>query len=459
MAPVEKNKEYTVEIIDMSSEGHGIAKIDGYTIFIPQTVVGDVVNALIVKVKTSFGYGKAVEVVSPSQYRTEPICETFSKCGGCQLMHMDYNAQLNWKQSVVQNNLERISGFTDLDIEPIVGMDKPYEYRNKMIFPVGISDNDVVCGFYASRSHRVIPLKKCYVGIPITEKILEVVTNYMKRCDVTPYDEEKHSGCIRRVFIRNGYKSGQVMVVLSANSNTVPCSDELVQMIREIDESIVSIIWNVNTQKTNLVLGDENITLWGLDFIEDTLCGLTYEISPHSFFQINPIQTESLYEKVISFAGLTGSERVMDIYCGIGTITLACATHCGHATGIEVVEQAVIDARKNAVRNNIDNVEFFSDSADVVVPKLIKSGETPDVVVLDPPRKGSDEVTLGAIVSANPRTIVYVSCDSATLARDLKFLSEHGYKVDRVAPFDMFPNTVHVETVVKMTRCANLYKE
>lgn len=453
MIPVEKNQEYTTTITAVASDGNGIAKIDGYTVFVPHTITGDIVRILMVKVKSGYGYGKLVEIIAPSADRTEPVCPSFARCGGCQLMHMRYAAQLKMKEDTVENNLRRIGGFTDIPMEPISGMDEPYAYRNKMIFPVGQTDDgEPVCGFYAPRSHRIVPVQHCRLGDAVIQKILTAVTGWMKRYYVPAYDEQKHTGLIRRVFIRTGYHTGQVMVVISANGRKIPHKDELILALCAVSDRICSIIWNINGKRTNLVLGAENALLWGNETIEDELCGLRYRISPHSFFQINPVQTEKLYAKAVEFAQLTGKETVMDIYCGIGTISLVCAKQAKQVIGVEIVEQAVRDAERNAMENNIENAVFYADSAENIVPKLLKNGQKPDVVILDPPRKGSDAVTLEAIVNAQPQKIVYVSCDSATLARDLRVLAASGYHLEKAAPFDLFPQTVHVECVVLMIK-------
>lgn len=452
MIPIEKNREYTACITAMSSDGNGIARIDGYTVFVPQTVKGDTVRFLAVKTKSSYGYGKLIEIISPSADRCRPVCPSFGVCGGCQLMHMTYRAQLAFKEDMVKNHLLRIGGFSDVNIEPIIGMEEPYYYRNKMSFPAGQDDGHLISGFYAPHSHRVIPTAHCLLGSDEMMKIVGAVWEYARKIGVCAYDETNHTGCIRRIFVREGYRTEEIMAVVSANSADVRESHVLIDCIRAASERVSSIIWNVNTEKTNPGLGQRNITLWGKDYIEDQLCGVRYRISPNSFFQVNPAQTERLYQKAICFAGLTGCETVMDLYCGIGTISLACARYAKRVIGVETVKQAVEDARCNAVENKIDNAVFYDGSAERIVPQLIADGESPDVVILDPPRKGSDEITLGAIAQAQPKKIVYVSCDSATLSRDLRYLRERGYQIENAALFDMFPQTVHVETVVSLSK-------
>lgn len=443
--PVEKNKKYIVDIDAVSSEGSGIAKINGYTLFIPDTVDGDTAEILVVKTKSSYGYGKLINIITPSEKRTIPPCPHFSRCGGCQMMSMDYSHQLSFKQAIVCDALKRIGGINcHVDI---IGMEEPFHYRNKMIFPI---DQDSRWGFYRERSHDVIPLDDCLLGNKINKDIMNTICAYMRKFTISPYDEVAHKGIVRRVFIRNSGK--EIMVVISANSSSLPHTEYLTKKLLSLSDKITSIILNVNKKRTNLVLGDENITLFGKDKIPATLCGLDYEISPHSFFQVNPIQTEKLYQKAIEYADISSEDTVMDIYCGIGTISLTAAKFAKNVIGVEIVPQAIEDARKNAIKNNFDNADFYCSAAEDIVPQLIKDGTTPDVVILDPPRKGSDEKTLLAIVSAQPKRIVYVSCNPATLARDVKFLSENGYTLTKATAVDMFPHTTHVECVVRLCR-------
>jgi 23S rRNA (uracil1939-C5)-methyltransferase len=453
MIPVEKNKEYITEITAVSSDGNGICKIDGYAVFVPQTVTGDTVRILIVKVNKGYGYGKLLEVIKPSPYRCDPVCGAYKRCGGCQLMHMDYAYQLKVKADIIESAMQRIGGFSDFKLSEMVGAKNPYRYRNKMIFPVGENKNgEIICGFYAQRSHDIMPLDDCYAGGAFNAGIIDAVKSYMSENGVSAYNEKTHTGLIRRIFTRVSHTKGHIMVVISANGKNLPQKDDLISKLRNVSDNITGIILNINTKKTNLVLGSKNITLWGNDTITDSLMGLDFKISPHSFYQINPVMTEKLYTKAIEYAALTGSENVMDIYCGIGTISLCAAKRAKHVTGVEIVERAICDAKENADINGIKNVDFYASSAEDIVPVLIEKGERPDVVILDPPRKGSDEKTLIAIVKAKPKRIVYVSCNPATLARDAKFLNENGYELTFACGFDMFPNTMHVECVVLMSR-------
>jgi len=449
---LKKNGVYEIEITDVTSEGNGVGKINDFVVFVPGTVTGDVAEVKIIKLQKSYGYGKLINIITPSDKRIKPQCMAFSKCGGCSLMHIKYDYQTEIKKGIIENALRRIGGI-EHGVDEMLGAENQFRYRNKMIFPVGEDRNgEIVCGFYRERSHDIIPLDDCYLGCEVNGEIMEAVKEYMKECRVSAYDEKLHKGEIRRIFTRVGAVSGEIMVVISANAESLPGKDVLVERIRKISDKIVSIILNVNTKKTNLVLGDKNKVLFGKERIKDTLCGVKYEISPHSFYQINHAQTEKLYGKALEYAEIEKDDVVMDIYCGIGTISFSAAKMAGKVIGVEIVPQAIADARENAGRNGIENAEFYCADAADLVPWLIKNGVNPDVVILDPPRKGSDEKTLTAIMTAEPKRIVYVSCNPATLARDLKFLEENGYKVDKVCGVDMFANTSHVETVVLLSQ-------
>jgi 23S rRNA (uracil1939-C5)-methyltransferase len=331
-------------------------------------------------------------------------------------------------------------------------MEKPSRYRNKMVFPVGNDGQKSISGFYAPHSHDVIPMGDCKIGDELNNEIIRAVTEFMDEEKVSAYDEKSHTGVIRRIFTRKSFCDNEMMVVICANTDKLPSGDKLIQRLRTVSDKIVSIILNVNTQRNGAVITEKNITLWGKDRIGDSLCGVKFMISPQSFFQVNPIQAEKLYNKVLEYAAPNRNTRVLDIYCGIGTISLCAAKKAGHVTGVEIVERAIIDAKENAAANGIENAEFFAASAQTLVPRLIDGGAAPDIVILDPPRKGSDKATLSAIASAEPEKVVYVSCDCATLARDARFLADNGYKIEKAAAVDMFPHTAHIETVVLMTR-------
>ncbi len=453
--PVEKNKEYELYIESVTSEGMGVAHIEGFCVFVQGTVTGDRIRALIVKVKSSYAYGKIISIIEKSQYRTEAVCPVFSKCGGCQLMHIDYSYQLEIKKSIIENALSRIGGLNAV-VSEMIGADNQFRYRNKMIFPVGADkNNNPVCGFFRERSHDIIPLEDCALGSEINSKIINIFMDFIKQYNISVYSEEKHEGIARRIFVREAFNTNELMIVISVNADRIPHEKELVNALLSVSDNIKSIILNVNKKRTNLVLGDKNVLLYGREYIVDYLCDLKFEISPNSFFQVNPHQTKKLYDKAIDMAKITQNDRVLDIYCGIGTISLAAAKKAKYVIGVEIVEQAISDAKKNAERNGIYNAEFYAADAAEIVPELIEKGEKPDVVILDPPRKGSDENTLAAILKVKPDRIVYVSCNPATLARDLKFLCDGGYHIKKVCGVDMFPQTVHVETVVLMSKTEN----
>lgn len=447
MVPVEKNKEYILKIESVTSEGMGVAHVDGYCVFVPQTVENDVVKALIVKVKSGYAYAKCLEVIESSEFRKEPLCPAFSKCGGCQFMHIDYEKQLEIKKEIIENALKRIGGL-DIVVTDMIGADNEFRYRNKMIFPIGCDNKgNKVCGFYRERSHDIIPLEDCYLGDSINAKIISCVMEFIDKYKISVYNEQTHKGVVRRLFIRKGYHTNEIMVVLSINAKTLPHFDEFAKTLSGVFSDIKSIILNFNTKKSNAVLGESNAVIYGKETIDDYLCSMKYEISPNSFYQVNPEQTEKLYAKAIELANIGKDDNVMDLYCGIGTISLCAAKKAKKVIGVEIVEQAILNARKNAEENGIKNVEFYASDASGIVPKLIKNGEKPDIVILDPPRKGSDEITLGAIISAKPKRIVYVSCNPATLARDLRFLCDNGYNVKEVYGADLFPQTVHCEVI------------
>lgn len=450
-----KNDLLTVTIEDMGHDGEGIGKYEGYTVFVKDAVIGDTVQVKLMKTRKNFGYGRLMEILTPSPDRIEAPCPFARPCGGCQIQSLSYEKQLDFKAQKIRNNLKRIGGFTDeeLSMEPVIGMESPFGYRNKAQFPVGTDrEGQLVTGFYAGRTHAIIPNRKCLLGVPVNESILNTVLNFMKEFGVTAYQEETGQGLVRHVLIRYGFHTGQVMVCLVVNGKKLPHSQELVDRLCRI-EGMSSILLNVNCQKTNVILGKEVRLLWGKEYITDTIGGICYQISPLSFFQVNPVQTEKLYGKALEFAGLTGGETVWDLYCGIGTISLFLAQKAGKVYGVEIVPEAIADARKNAALNGIDNAEFFVGRAEDVLPeKYEKEGIHADVIVVDPPRKGCKESVLDTMVKMEPERIVYVSCDSATLARDLKYLRERGYEVKNVQGVDMFPQTVHVETVVLLQR-------
>jgi len=462
MTDREKNDIVTLTINDISANGEGIGKIDGYTLFVKDAVVGDTIEAKIIKVKKNYGYGKLLRLIKASVNRVSPPCAVASQCGGCQIQQMSYESQLQYKRNLVKQSLERIGGFKDISVLPVIGMKYPFHYRNKAQYPVGKNkEGDVVIGFYAGRTHFIIDHTDCQIGHPINQTILEIIRKFITEQNISVYDEENHKGLLRHILIRNSYHADEIMVCLIINGEKLPFADKLIELLINVS-GMKSIMLNINKENTNVILGKRCKTLWGQSYIMDSICGISFQISPLSFFQINPEQTEKLYEKALEFAALTGNETVWDLYCGIGTISLLMATRAKKVYGVEVVPQAVEDARNNAVRNGFDNVEFFVGKAEEVVldfyegmtAKMAAGDDKalqkmkPDVVVVDPPRKGCDFALLDMIVKMSPERVVYVSCNPATLARDLKYLASGGYEVIRVQPVDQFCHTGHVETIV-----------
>lgn len=449
-----KNDTFTITIEDMGAEGEGIGKVDGFTWFIKDAVIGDVARVKAMKVKKNYGYAKLIEILDPSTYRVEPKCEFHKQCGGCQIQALDYRQQLLFKENKVRNHLKRIGGFQDLTVLPVIGMENPYYYRNKAQFPIRQGkDGNIITGFYAGRSHTVIPNTKCYLGDEVNEEILKTVLSFMKENHISAYDEETGKGLVRHILIRVGFTTREIMVCLIINGNELENSQKLVNSLQKI-EGMTSISISINKENTNVILGEKVKTLWGQDYITDYIGQVKYQISPLSFYQVNPMQTQKLYETALSYAGLTGGEVVWDLYCGIGTISLFLAQKAKKVMGVEIIEQAIEDAKRNAQINGINNVEFYVGKAEEVLPaKYKEDNEYAQVIVVDPPRKGCDEVLLDTIVQMKPERVVYVSCDSATLARDLRYLCDRGYEVKEVQPVDMFGHTVHVETVILMTRC------
>jgi len=454
---MKKNDIVKLNIEKTSSDGRGIGYIDGKICFVSGTLEGETVEAKIYTVHTSYLTAGATKIITPSPMRQYGYCNASDVCGGCPLSHINYEHQLSVKRAHVVDTLERIGGVKEAAglVTKTIGMEHPLNYRNKMVFPIGKKDGKAIGGFYAPKSHDVVELKSCCAGASCATEVLFCVIDFMNENNIIPYDEKTHKGTIRRVFIRTGFNSREAMVVISSATEKIKNLALLIEKLKKINlgaYELKSVILNINKGKNNLVLGDKSITLWGSDAISDNILGFNFSISPHSFFQVNPQQTEVLYKTALDLAGLDKTKTALDIYCGIGTISLYASHYAKSVIGVEIVDVAIEDAKKNAIRNNVKNAEFFCGAAEDVVPKLIGDGIKPDVVILDPPRKGSDEKTLSAIVDAAPERIVYVSCNPATLARDVKFLEENGYELKRAVPVDMFPNTEHVETVVLLIK-------
>ena len=447
-----KNDLVTLEIEDCGIDGEGIGKADGFTVFVKDAVIGDTVTAKIIKAKKNYGYGRLMEVLKPSPYRVEPKCEFARQCGGCQLQALSYDQQLVFKTNKVKGHLERIGGFTDIPMEPIIGMDELFHYRNKAQFPVGRNkEGKIVTGFYAGRTHNIIENRDCALGVAENKEVLDRVIAHMEKYGIEPYNEATGKGLVRHVLIRYGYFTKEVMVCLILNGNKLPKEEQLVKSLCEIP-GMTSITINVNKKHSNVILGEEIRLLWGQEYITDRIGDISYQISPLSFYQVNPMQTQKLYAKALEYADLHGEETVWDLYCGIGTISLFLAQKAKFVRGVEIVPAAIENAKENAKLNGLENTEFFVGKAEEVLPREYKkNGVYADVIVVDPPRKGCDETLLETMVEMNPDRIVYVSCDSATLARDLKYLCERGYELRKVCPVDQFGMTVHVETVVLLS--------
>lgn len=469
---IRKNDEFELTIEDMSEDGAGIGKQDGYIWFVKDAVIGDRIRARAMKMKKNYGFARLMEVLEASKDRVMPECPVARQCGGCQLQMMSYEAQLHFKERKVYNNLRRIGGMENLRLperadsvivdktivmEPILGMEQPWRYRNKAQFPFGRDkDGRIIAGFYAGRTHHIVEAEDCLLGVEENAVILDIIKKIMEEYQIAPYDEETHKGLIRHALIRKGFSNGELMVCLVINGKKLPHADIFVERLKEVP-GMTSISYNINQEKTNVILGAELVNLYGPGYITDKIGNVSYQISPLSFYQVNPMQTEKLYGTALEYAGLTGGETVWDLYCGIGTISLFLAQKAKKVYGVEIVPPAIEDARRNAALNGMENVEFFVGKAEEVLPREYEKNQVyADVIVVDPPRKGCDSVCLDTIVRMQPKRVVYVSCDSATLARDVKYLGERGYEVDRVRCCDMFGMSGHVETCCLLVReCAN----
>ena len=459
-----KNDIVTVEITDIGVSGEGIGHVDGYTLFIKDAVIGDVVEAKVMKAKKNYGYARLMKVITPSEYRVEPKCAFARRCGGCQIQEMSYDRQLVFKDQKIRGNLERIGGFTkdqiDTVMQPVVGMEHPFGYRNKAQFPFGTDkEGNPITGFYAGRTHDIIANTDCALGVEQNKEILEIILQYMRENKIKSYDEKTGKGLIRHALIRYGFKTKEIMVCLVINGKKLPKAERLIEKLIQI-EGMTSITISPNTRRDNVIMGDSYEILWGQGYITDYIGNVKYQISPLSFYQVNTVQTEKLYGLALEYADLKGDETVWDLYCGIGTISLFLAQKAKQVYGVEIVPQAIDDAKENAKINAIDNAEFFVGKAEEVLPEYYAeyerehNGETAhaDVIVVDPPRKGCDETLLETIVKMQPEKVVYVSCDSATLARDLKYLCANGYEIKMCRGVDQFPQSVHVETVCLLSK-------
>ncbi|AMN34577.1 23S rRNA (uracil(1939)-C(5))-methyltransferase RlmD [Clostridium perfringens] len=453
---VEKNKEYIFDIISQGYEGEGIAKIDNkYPIFIEGALKGEKVKVRIVKVNKNFAYGKLMEVLEASEERVNPTCAIYKRCGGCKLQHASYKAQLDFKWDRVKDCVSKIGKLDPSIVKYPLGMENPWRYRNKVQLPIGLINGEVKIGFFAPRSHDIIDMESCLIQDEIGDKVVKLTREWIEKFNIRPYNvdgEYDEKGIVRHIMIRRGFTTNEVMVVLVTNGEKLPHKEEFVDLMVKNIPGIKSVIQNINSKKTNVILGLESKTLWGEDTISDYIGDFRFNISPLSFFQVNPTQTEVLYGKALEYANLTGNEEVFDAYCGTGTITLFLSQKAKKVYGVEIIPQAIDNAWINAKENKVENVEFFVGESEVVIPDLINNGVKADVVVVDPPRKGCDKKLLDAITNIDAKKIVYVSCDPSTLGRDLAILEENGYKTLEVQPVDMFPNTAHVENVAKLIK-------
>ncbi|MFZ5966449.1 MAG: 23S rRNA (uracil(1939)-C(5))-methyltransferase RlmD [Bacillota bacterium] len=447
---IQKGKTYQVTIEDIGHNGEGIGKIQGFTVFVEGGVPGDLLEIKISIVKKNYAVGVIKRVIQASPDRIEPSCQIADICGGCQIQHIDYQSQLRLKTGRVKANIERIGKLENAVVHDTIGMEIPERYRNKGQFPIGTLDGKAIIGFYKGGTHEIVDMETCLLQHEINDRIVNVVKKYIETFKITTYDESTGKGLLRHALTKIGFVTGEIMVVLITNGRELPQSQWLITALKEEIPEIVSIVQNINTKKGNTILGQECKTIYGKDRIIDYIGDFKFHISPLSFFQVNPTQTKVLYEKALEYAELTGEETVFDVYCGIGTISLFLSQKAKKVYGIEIIEAAIEDAKENARINQVENTEFYVGAAEDVVPKLYKKGIKADVVVVDPPRKGCDEKVLETIVNMNPKRVVYVSCNPSTLARDLKYLDERGYKTVEVQPVDMFPHTAHVEVVAQM---------
>lgn len=449
---VKKDEILDLEITSMTHEGMGVGKKDGFAVFVQGAIEGEKVRVKVIKVLKSYGIARIEAFIEKSPQRQEPFCPVYKRCGGCSLQHMTYQKTLDFKRQVVVDNLTRIGGLSALTVHETLGMSNPLNYRNKAQYPVGMGKNGPVAGFFARRSHEIVDTPQCDIQHTLSDKAKEIVLGYVQALNIPVYNESTGQGLIRHVVTKVGFHSGEVMVIIVATRPEIPKVNKLLYRLKRDIPGLASVILNVNAKPGNVILGNRNITLFGKDTLQDTLGELTFEISPLSFYQVNPTQTEVLYQKAIEYADLQGHETVFDLYCGIGTINLFAASKAQKVIGVEVEAEAVEAAKNNAKRNGISNVEFYPGLVEQTVPELYSKGLKADVVFVDPPRKGCDEALLKTLVDMAPNRIVYVSCNPSTLARDLKYLSSSGFEVKEVQPVDMFPWTEHVETVVLMSR-------
>jgi 23S rRNA (uracil1939-C5)-methyltransferase len=445
--PVQKNEYIDVVFEDLTHDGAGVAKVEGYPLFVPNGLPGEKAKVKVIKVNKGYGFGRLMEIIEDSPYRVEPECPIYKECGGCQLQHMSYEGQLKAKEKQVSDVLQRIGKLQNVTVHPVLGMENPWRYRNKAQVPIGEHEGGLIGGFYQQRSHQIIDMKACIIQQEKNDEVVKKVKEICNINGVRAYDEQKHKGELRHIMARYGLKSGEVMVVLVTRTNELTGKKKIIEEIVKRIPGVKSIVQNINSKKTNVIFGDETKVLWGEEVIYDSIGDIKFAISARSFYQVNPEQTKVLYDKALEYADLTGEENVIDAYCGIGTISLFLAQKARNVYGVEIVPEAIEDAKKNAALNGISNVEFAVGEAETVIPEWYENGVEADVLVVDPPRKGCDDKLLQTIINMKPKKVIYVSCNPATLARDLRILEDGGYQTVEVQPVDMFPQTMHVEAV------------
>ncbi|MEH6940598.1 23S rRNA (uracil(1939)-C(5))-methyltransferase RlmD [Bacillus sp. JJ722] len=446
-APVKKSDIVTVEFNDLTHDGSGVAKVEGYPLFVPFALPGEKAKVKVIKVNKGYGFGRLEEILVQSPDRVDYPCSLHKECGGAQLLHLSYEGQLRAKEKQVRDALERIGGLKGVKVNPVIGMENPWKYRNKVQVPVGFQNGRTVAGYYKKRSHEIVDMTNCGVELSMDDSVVLKIRDILVDNGIAPYDEKEHKGIIRHIVVRWAKATDEMMIVLVTRTRTLPNQEEIVKDIVKTIPNVKSIVQNINVKRTNVILGDRSLTLWGKSTITDTIGEIKFAISPRSFYQVNPVQTKVLYDQALQYAQLTGEETVIDAYCGIGTISLFLAQQAKKVYGVEIVEDAVRDARENAKLNNITNAEFVAGAAETVMLDWQNEGIKADVIVVDPPRKGCEESLLNTILTMKPKRVVYVSCNPGTLARDLRILEDGGYKTLEVQPVDMFPQTTHCEAV------------
>lgn len=452
-APVKKNETITLMFEDLTREGNGVGKVQGYPLFVPYALPGEEAKVKVVRVNKNFGYGKLLEIIKESPHRVEPPCDVYGQCGGCQLQHMSYDMQLEMKHNLVKNAMSKIAHMKDVTIHPTIGMEDPWRYRNNVQIPVSEKDGELITGFYQPRSHRIIDnMETCVIQDEAGDRAVEAVRRIANRLGIEAYDERTHQGVLRHIMIRTAQATDEAMIVLITNTKKLPHQDALINELTKTFPHVTSIMQNINEKKTNVIFGEQTKILWGEKYIYDKIGDLTFAISARSFYQVNPVQTDVLYEKTLEYANIKEDDIVIDAFCGIGTISLFLAKEAKKVYGVEIVPEAISDAKKNAKLNQITNAEFVVGAAEKIMPWWTAQGLKPNVIVVDPPRKGCDEALLQAMIDMQPDRIVYVSCNPSTLARDLRVLADGGYEAKEIQPVDMFAQTSHVESVAVLTR-------